>query len=125
MGTNAFHAPGLTFELVETAEETTVHCKGKITAESAEFFQSEIRDRIIPDTRGKGIAVTRRIILDLSQVTFIDSTGLGALLSVWTAGQRRACDMEIVNLSPRVEKLVNLTKLDQVFNKMKGLFGSK
>jgi anti-anti-sigma regulatory factor len=33
--------------------------------------------------------------------------------------------MEIVNLSPRVEKLVNLTKLDQVFNKMKGLFGSK
>ena len=125
MGTNAFRAPGLTFELIETAEETTVHCKGKITAESAEFFQTEIRDRVIPISRGKGVDVTRRIILDLSQVTFIDSTGLGALLSVWTAGQRRACDMEIVNLSPRVEKLVNLTKLDQVFNKMKGLFGAK
>jgi anti-sigma B factor antagonist len=125
MGTNAFRAPGLTFELVETAEETTVYCKGKITADSAEFFQSEIRGRVIPDTRGKDIAVTRRIILDLSQVTFIDSTGLGALLSVWTAGQHRACDMEIVNLSPRVEKLVNLTKLDQVFNKMKNLFGEK
>jgi anti-anti-sigma factor len=125
MGTNAFRAPGLTFELEETAEETTVHCKGKITAESAEMFQSEIRDRVIPTSRGKGVAVTRRIILDLSQVTFIDSTGLGALLSVWTAGQRRSCDMEIVNLSPRVEKLVTMTKLDQVFNKMKGLFGAK
>ncbi|MGC2743076.1 MAG: STAS domain-containing protein, partial [Candidatus Angelobacter sp.] len=76
-------------------------------------------------SRGKGVDVTHRIVLDLSQVTFIDSTGLGALLSVWTAAQRRAVDLEITNLSPRVEKLVNLTKLDQVFNKMKGLFGSK
>jgi len=123
MGANAFQAPGLRFELEETADTTTVHCHGKITAESAEFFQTEIRDRVIPASRGKGVDVTNRIVLDLSQVTYIDSTGLGALLSVWTAGQRRACDMEIVNLSPRVEKLVNLTKLDQVFNRMKGLFG--
>jgi anti-sigma B factor antagonist len=125
MGTNAFRAPGLTFELEETAEVTTVHCKGKITAESAEFFQSEIRDRVIPTSRGKGVDVTRRIILDLSQVSFVDSTGLGALLSVWTAAQRRSVDLEIANLSPRVEKLVNMSKLDQVFNKMKGLFGAK
>jgi len=125
MGANAFSAPGLRFELVETAEETTVHCHGKITADSADFFQSEIRDRVIPTSRGKGVDVTHRIVLDLSKVTFIDSTGLGALLSVWTAAQRRAVDLEITNLSPRVEKLVNLTKLDQVFNKMKGLFGSK
>jgi len=55
MGANAFRAPGLRFELVETAEETTVHCHGKITAESAEFFQSEIRDRVIPTSRGKAL----------------------------------------------------------------------
>ncbi len=125
MASNAFRAPGLTFDLEETAEVTTVHCKGKITLDSAELFQTEIRDRVIPTSRGKGVDVTRRIILDLSQVTFVDSTGLGALLSVWTAAQRRSVDMEIVNLSPRVEKLVNITKLDQVFSKMKGLFGAK
>ncbi|HEU4417166.1 MAG TPA: STAS domain-containing protein [Candidatus Angelobacter sp.] len=124
MASQAFSTSGLKYELEEKPEETIVHCSGKITASSAEWFQSEIRDRVIPDSRGKGIDVTRRILLDLSQISYIDSTGLGALLGVWTAAQRRSCDLEIVNLSPRVDKLVSLTKLDQVFSRMKGLFGS-
>lgn len=123
MATQAFSAPGLRLELEEKAEETIVHCFGRITAESAEQFQTYIRDNVIPASRGKDMAVTNRIILDLGNVTFIDSTGLGALLGVWTAAQRRSCDMEVVNLGSRVEELFAITKLDQVFTKMKGLFG--
>jgi anti-anti-sigma factor len=123
MGTRTFSAPGLKLDLDEKPEETIVYCSGKITAESAETFQTEIRGHVIPETRGKGVAVTTRIVLDLSKVTYIDSTGLGALLAVWTHGQRRGIDLEIVNLSPRVERVVSLTKLDQVFGRMKGLFG--
>lgn len=125
MASQAITGPGLTFELEEKAEETIVHCKGRITADSAELFQTEIRDRVIPTSRGKGVPVTARIVLDLSQVTYVDSSGLGALLAVWTHGQRKACDVEIVNLNARVGKLVSMTKLDQVFNKMKGLFGGE
>lgn len=123
MATQAFTAPGLRLELEEKAEETIVHCFGRITAESAEMFQNYIRDNVIPASRGKDMAVTNRIILDLGNVTFIDSTGLGALLGIWTAAQRRSCDMEVVNLGSRVEELFAITKLDQVFTKMKGLFG--
>ena len=125
METRTFFASGLKLDLEEGPEETIVHCRGKITAESAEAFENEIRGRVIPESRGKGIAVTSRIILDLSNVTYVDSPGLGAILGVWTAGQRRGCDVEIVNLSPRVERLVSLTKLDQVFSKMKGLLGGR
>lgn len=120
---DVFSTAGLKLELEEKPEETIVYCSGRIVAESAEWFQNEIRDRIIPMSRGRGVAVTSRIILDLSKVSFIDSTGLGALLAVWTAAQRRSCDMEIINPGARVEELLSMTKLDQVFNKMKNLFG--
>lgn len=124
MPPESFSAPGLKFELEEKADETIVHCIGTITAESAEMFQDEIRGRLIPESRGKGVAANCRIVLDLSQVSYVDSTGLGALVSIWTHGQNRSCDLEIANLTPRVEKLVRMTKLDQVFHKMRRLFGS-
>jgi len=121
--TRTFFAPGLKLDLDEGPEQTIVHCRGRITGESAEAFENEIRGRVIPESRGKGIAVTSRIVLDLSKVAYVDSVGLGAILGVWTAAQRRGCDVELVNLTPRVEKLFSVTKLDQVFSKMKGLFG--
>jgi anti-sigma B factor antagonist len=122
MASKAFSAPGLRLSLEEGAEESVVYCSGKITAESAETFQSEIRDHVIPMTRGKGVAVTTRIVLDLSNVSFVDSAGLGSLFGLWEAAQAKACNLEIVNLSPRLEKLVSLTRLDRFFSRVRGLF---
>src|SRR5437867_1554183 len=62
-------------------------------------------------------AMTPKIVIDLSSVTYVDSAGLGALLGAWTAAQNRGCDLEITNLNPRVEKLVEITKLDSVFKR--------
>ena len=122
MPSGAFTFPGLKLSLEEKPEETIIYCHGRITADSAEMFHREIRDHVIPVSRGKGVAVTNRIVLDLSNVSFVDSTGLGTLFNLWTEAQRSACDLEIVNLSPRVQKLLSLTRLDQFFTKVKGLF---
>src|SRR5205823_6250413 len=93
-----------------------IHCKGKITAENLEVFQREIRDRM-PESRDPIAAIAHRIVLDLSNVTHVDSSGLGALLGAWTAARDKGCDLEIANLNPRVEKLVEITKLDTVFKR--------
>jgi anti-anti-sigma factor len=124
MATQPFAARGLKLQLQENADETIVHCTGKITAENSEVFQSQIRD-LIPASRGHVAAIACRIVLDLSNLTHVDSTGLGALLGAWTAAQRKGCELEIANVSPRVEKLVDITKLDSVFRKMKDFFGAR
>lgn len=122
MATKPIVTRGLKLELEEKADETIIHCTGKINAENAEAFQTEIRG-LIPASRGHVDAITLRIVLDLTSVTHVDSTGLGALLGAWTAAQRKGCDLEIANLNPHVGKLVEITKLDTVFKKMKDLFG--
>ena len=90
MAAPAYCFTTLQIDMDEKPEEITIRCNGKITAESAYMFEREVRDNSIPISRGKGVAVINRIVLDLSNVTHIDNAGLEALLGVWTAGQRKA-----------------------------------
>ncbi len=113
---------GLKLDVEEKTSETIIHCSGKINAANCKAFETHIRG-LIPDSRGHVDAITVRIVLDLTNVTHVDSTGLGAILGAWTAAQRRGCDLEIGNFSPQVGKLVEMTKLDTVFKKMKDLLG--
>src|ERR1700756_954531 len=118
MATEARGPLELKLELEEKSNETIVHCKGRITAENSEGFQREI-PYLIPESSGQIGAATHRIVLDLTNVTHVDSTGLGALLAAWTSARKKRCDLEIANLNSRVEKLVEITKLDTVFKRVR------
>lgn len=112
----------LQMDMDEKPEEITIHCNGRITAESAHMFQREIQDNCIPVSRGKGVPVINRVILDLSNVTHIDNVGLEALLDVWTAGQRKSCSVEIINQGLQGLKRGSLLRLDRAFRRMLALF---
>lgn len=55
-----------------------------------------------------------RVVLDLSSVAFVDSSGLGAIVSVmkFLAPARK---LELAGLTPTVEKVFRLTRMDSVF----------
>lgn len=56
-----------------------------------------------------------RVILDLSMVKFIDSSGLGAIVAAMKQlGRERKLDL--AGLTPMVEKVFRLTRMDTVFN---------
>jgi anti-anti-sigma factor len=122
MATPAYCFTTLKIDMDEKPEEITICCNGRITAESAYMFQREVRDHAIPVSRGKGVAVINRIVLDLSNVTHIDNAGLEALLDVWRAGQRKSCNVEVVNLGPRSGRLRAMARLDHLLRKMRARF---
>lgn len=122
MAAPAYCYTTLNFDMEEKPEEITIRCTGRITVDSAHMFQRDVRDNCIPISRGKGVPVINRIVLDLSNVTHIDNAGLEALLDVWTACQRKACSMEIINRGPQMFKRASLLRLDRAFRRVLALF---
>jgi len=70
----------------------------------------QFKDRMREITR----APSARVVLDLSEVGFLDSSGLGALVSVmkFLAPERR---LELAALTPAVQRVLRLTRMDTVF----------
>jgi anti-sigma B factor antagonist len=56
----------------------------------------------------------RRVVVDLSAVTFLDSTALGALLGGMRRLRARGGDLAVVNLNPSISQLLRVTGLDQI-----------
>ena len=72
----------------------------------------QVRDRI-KDLLADG---QRRILLNLGDVNYLDSAGLGALISSYTTVKRESGQLKLMNLTKRIEDLLAITKLITVFD---------
>lgn len=57
-----------------------------------------------------------KIILNLAEVDFIDSSGVGELVSGFTAVRNAGGELKLLNLTKKVEDVLNVTKLYTVFD---------
>ena len=71
----------------------------------------QVRDRI-KDLLADG---QRRMLLNLAEVAYIDSAGLGGLISAYTTTKREGGQLKLVNLTKRIQDLLAITKLITVF----------
>lgn len=89
-----------------TADQLVVQVmEDRIDAASAISFKDRMRELV---ARGTGV-----VVLDLSQVRFLDSSGLGAVVAVMKLLSPRR--LELAGLTPTVEKVFRLTRMDSVF----------
>ena len=59
---------------------------------------------------------SKTLVLDFSGVSYIDSTGLGALMSVYASRQKDGRRLLLVAVQPRVRAALQITKVDQFFS---------
>ena len=86
-----------------------VDMNGRITlGEGSVVLRDTIRDLI-----GKG---NKKILLNLGDVTYIDSSGIGELVSAFTAVRREGGELKLLNLTKKVHDLLQITKLYTVFD---------
>ena len=57
----------------------------------------------------------KTLLVDLKDTTFIDSSGLGTLVSALKKMRAKGCEMVICSTNPQVKMLFELTSMDQVF----------
>ncbi len=84
-----------------------VDCAGRI------IFGDEtaaLRDRV-----REFISAESRIVLNLADVTYIDSGGLGTLVALYTTARNAGGSIKLARLTPRVGDLLQVTKLLTVF----------
>ena len=88
---------------------TVVDLSGRITlGEGSVVLRDTVKDLI-----SKG---DRRILLNLGDVTYIDSSGIGELVSAFTTVRNQGGELKLLNLTKKVQDLLQITKLYTVFD---------
>lgn len=98
--------PELQLKTEKLPQVTIVRCTGKVMIETWPLFSTTVRDLI---SEGKPIRV------DLSEVDLVDSTGIGAFVSVWASAKKCGCDLKFMKPNKRVQDVVEITRLQDLF----------
>ena len=93
----------------EVNDVIIIDLSGRLTmGEACAAIRDEIRDEI---SQGH-----RKILLNLADVSYIDSAGLGELTAAYTTTKNREGQLKLLNLTKRVQDLMQITKLYTVFD---------
>jgi anti-sigma B factor antagonist len=92
----------------QVGDVTVVDANGRITlGEGASVFRDVIRD-----LAAKG---NKKILVNLADVSYIDSSGIGEMVSSFTTVTNHGGQLKLLSLTKRVKDLLQITKLYTVF----------
>lgn len=88
---------------------TILDMSGRITlGEGSVVLRDSIRDMVAQGNK--------KLLLNLGDVTYIDSSGIGELVSAFTAVRKEGGELKLLNLTKKVHDLLQITKLYTVFD---------
>jgi anti-sigma B factor antagonist len=95
-----------TLDIERTGDTAVVRCHGKLVAGVSDVLYTGVR-QLFPDTK--------RIVLDLTDLSRMDSMGLGTLARLYVSARSAGCDLELMNLGKQVRQLLDTTNLLSAF----------
>ena len=95
--------PGQQFE-IERLDRGVLSFRGPLTMENVSPFMNAVRREDAPT-----------MILDLTNVPYLDSSGLGSLVSACTSCTKSGRRMALTGVNKRVRKVFEITKVEQIF----------
>ena len=99
----------LTINVEREGDVCVVHCGGTLVSGACSYLHKEVYP-LISDSK--------RIVLDLTDVQWIDSMGLGALVRLHVVSKKNGCQLQLANVGQRVKDLLVLTNLLGVFGEI-------
>lgn len=99
-------APGLELAVHIQDGATVVRCSGRLIAGVTATFRDRVRE-LMPGARV--------IVLDLTDLEHMDSSGLGAVVGLYVSARRAGCELRLVNFNKRIRELLGMTNLLSVF----------
>src|SRR6266850_582115 len=99
-------ARGFLVQRRESEDCTVMECSGRLTTENVPLLKDAMREAC----ERKG-----RIVLDLKEVPMMDSSGLGAVVTLHVSARTRGCKLEVVNASKQIRDLFSMTNVLSLF----------
>lgn len=95
-------------EVKQSGDIQIMHCGGSLDADTVAAFKKIALDLVN--------AGTTRIVIDCANLTFIDSMGLGVLISLLRRVRTRDGDIKVAALSDEVKTIFEITRLHRLFD---------
>jgi anti-anti-sigma factor len=98
--------PPFTLEIEDRGSTAVVRCHGKLLAGHTELLYAPV-SQLLP--------THQRVILDLSDLTHMDSMGLGSLVHLYVSARTKGCELELRHIGKKVRDLLIMTNLLPAF----------
>lgn len=95
-----------TLEVRSEGSTVLVKCKGRLVYGQTDILKDGVRDLL---------SKSNRVVIDLGEVDFMDSAGLGIILYLYALAKTSRCNLQLNNLAPRVRKLFGITNILSLF----------
>jgi anti-anti-sigma factor len=96
----------LTLVVNRSGDDAEVRCSGRLVA--------GVNDRLYVEV-SQLIPTSKRILLDLTDLNHMDSTGLGTLVRLYVSAKSAGCALQLFNVGKPIRQLLGLTHLLSVF----------